>query len=123
MELLVTFPEFAGEGFNMNGVHVEAVRGTAKKVLRASVEACRCINFKVVLAHFALIPKWSWPNFVAASAVDDGESWRRRLPEKPARGWGEGWWVAKWSFRQFQSGRSQPENDESEPRMAWCWFF
>ena len=59
MELLVTYPKFAGEGFNMNGVRVEAVRGTAKEVLRASVEACRCINFKVVLAHFALIPKWA----------------------------------------------------------------
>ena len=54
MELLVTLSVVFAE-------RVEAVRGTAKEVLRASVEDCRCINFKVVLAHFALIPKWSWP--------------------------------------------------------------
>ena len=40
----------------------------------------------MVLAHLALIPKWSWPNFVAASAVDDGESWRHRLPEPTSKG-------------------------------------
>ena len=82
-----------------------------------------CSDSKVVLAHFALIPKWSWPNFVAASAVDDEESWRRRLAEKASRGWGEGWGIVKWSFRQFQSGRRDSENDEAVPRMAWCWFF
>ena len=53
-----------GRGFNMNGVHVEAVRDRAKEVLRASAEACRCIISEVVLPHFALIPKWSWPTLL-----------------------------------------------------------
>ncbi len=40
------------------------IRGRAKEVLRANTKAWGCAIPEVVLAHFALIPKWSWPTLL-----------------------------------------------------------
>ena len=51
-------------GRNGRGHITRQPRGRAKEVIRASADACRFIISEVVLAHFALIPKWSCPTLL-----------------------------------------------------------